>query len=282
MGAVVVGEQRRGGSSIRSSGGLPVLDETFHYLVRADSVSEPRINVLTATGLPQVNVSTSSYGTSVCRSVTADRREDQTLLWDVTATFSSEVSESQQGQNDSEDPATWVPIYETKFERLQEVVTKDYNDDAVANSAGQPFETGLIRARFIPIWEFYQFESAAITDEQVISRNEVVNSATFKGRAARTLLCTVLSSVVGFYYGRRMRLTRYALRYDAKNWKHKRLDVGTVYLSSGKLKPYLDDGGNVILGGLNGSGGKVTAGTEPAIREFAMYQEVAFSDFLRI
>jgi hypothetical protein len=282
MATVLVGEQSEGKSSLRSSGGLPVLDETFHFLVRADSVNEDRVNVLYTAGLPRVNVSVSSYGSAVCRSVDAVRRSDQRKLWDVTATFSSEVTESQGGQDSSEEPTEWVPIYETKFERLQEVVTKDYNDDAVANSAGQPFESGLIRSRFIPIWEFYQFESAAITDEQVIGRNEVVNSVIFKGRAVRTLLCTVLSSVVGFYYGRKLRLTRYALRYNKQNWKHKRLDVGTVYLSGGKLKAYLDDNGNVILGGLNGSGAKVAAGTEPAIREFAMYEEVAFADFLRI
>jgi hypothetical protein len=282
MGAVVVGEKSEGKSSIRSSGGIPVLDETYTFLVLADSVSEDRINVLSASGLPQVGLSFSSYGSAVCKSVEAVRREDQRRYWDVTATFSSEVDESQGGQDQSEEPTEWVPVYETKFERIQEVVTKDYADTAIANSAGQPFETGLTRSRFIPVWEFYQFEAASITDEQVIERNEVVNSAAFKGRAAHTLLCTVMSSVIGYYYGRRLRLTQYALRYDEKNWKHKRLDVGTVYLDTGVQKAYLDDDGNVMLGGLDGSGDKVTVGDEPAVLEFEMYPEVAFSSFLRL
>ncbi len=281
MATVLVGEQSEGKSSLRSSGGLPVLDETFHFLVRADSVNEDRVNVLYTAGLPWVNVSVSSYGSAVCRSVDAVRRSDQRKLWDVTATFSSEVTESQGGQDSSEEPTEWVPIYETKFERLQENVTKDTNGDAVANSAGQPFANGIIRSRFIPIWEFYQFESATLTDEQVIERNEVVNSATFKGRPARTLLCTVMSSVVGFYYGRKLRLTRYALRYNKKNWRDKRIDLGTLYLDGGQLKPYLVKG-VVVLGGLNGSGGKVATGTKPSVLEFALYEEVAFADFLRI
>jgi hypothetical protein len=91
-----------------------------------------------------------------------------------------------------------------------------------------------------------------------------------------------MSSVIGFYYGNRRRLTRYALRYNIKTWKHKRLDVGTVYLESGKLKPYLDDDKNVILGGLDGFGAKVAAGTKPAVREFDQYDELAFATFLRI
>jgi hypothetical protein len=63
-------------------------------------------------------------------------------------------------------------------------------------------------------------------------------------------------------------------------WKHKRLDVGTVYLDGGVHKPYLDDNGNVIAGALDGSGAKQTPGTAPAILEFAMYPEVSFL-FLR-
>jgi hypothetical protein len=282
MASVLQGEQRQGQSAIRSSGGIPILDETFHFLVKADSANESRLTVLATPGLPIANVSVSSFGNAVCKAVTAVRREDQPKYWDVTATFSSEVDESQQKESQSQDPQEWVPIYETKFERLQEIVTKDYNDDAIANSAGQPFENGLVRARFIPIWEFFQFEAASVSDETVIDRNEVINSVAFKGRAARTLLCTVMSSVVGFYYGRKRRLTRYSLRYDKRNWKNKRLDVGTVYKDGTKHKAYEDADGNVILGGLNGSGGKVAVGTKPSVLEFAMYQEVAFASFLRI
>jgi hypothetical protein len=90
-----------------------------------------------------------------------------------------------------------------------------------------------------------------------------------------------MSSVVGFYYGRKLRLTRYALRYNKKNWRDKRIDLGTLYLDGVQLKPYLVKG-VVVLGGLNGSGGKVATGTKPSVLEFALYEEVAFADFLRI
>jgi hypothetical protein len=214
--------------------------------------------------------------------VNAVRRADQRLLWDVTSTFSSEVDERQSVQSVGGDPTVWVPIYETKFERLQEIVTKDAAGDAVANSAGQPFADGLVRTRFIPVWEFFQIEAATVTDEQIIDRNETVNNATFKGRLEKTLLCTVISSVVGFYYGGRRRLTRYCLRYNVAKWTHKRLDVGTVFLDTGKHKPYLDAEGNVILGGLNGSGAKVAVGTEPNVLEVDIYTSATFTDFLRV
>lgn len=276
------GEKRAGRGAVRSSGGVPILDETYHYLVEMASATADRVDVLAVAGVPQVNITQSANGYAICKNVDAVRREDQVLYWDVTATFSSEVEERQSVQSISGNPTEWIPVYETKFERLQEVATKDLDNVAIATSAGQPFETGIALPRFIPIWEFYQFEPDTVSDEDVIDRNETINNATFKGRATHTLLCTVLSSVVGFYYGSRRRLTRYALRYNVKTWKHKRLDVGTVYLEGGVHKPYLDDEDNVMLGGLNGSGAKVTPGTDPAVREFRMNYEATFSDFLRI
>jgi hypothetical protein len=282
MSNTVLGESRPAQISIRSSGGIPILDETYHFLVRAASKNTSRLLVVTTPGLPVVGVSVSSFGFSICKSKTAVRRENQPDLWDVTCEFSSEVDEKQSNQDPQSDPTTWVPVYETKFERLQEHATKDRSGKAIANSAGQPFENGIIRARYIPVWEFFQFESGLITDEQVIARNEVVNSDVFRGRAAKTLLCTVLSSVVGFYYGARRRLTQYSLKYNDQTWVHKRLDVGTVFLDGGEHKPYLDADGNVMLGGLNGSGAKVAVGDEPAIVEFDMFEPVAFSSFLRI
>jgi hypothetical protein len=279
---IVRGEQSPGRVAVRSSGGIPILDETYHYLVEMASLLAERVDVINVPGVPIVNVTQSAHGYAICKTIDCVRREDQRLLWDVTATFSSEVDERQSSQSVSEDPVEWVPIYETKFERLQEVLTKDRANVAIANSAGQPFETGILAARFIPIWEFFQFEPATVTDEQIIERNETVNLTEFRGRPVNTLLCTVLSSAIGFYYGSRVRLTKYAIRYNVRTWLHRRLDVGTVYLDGTTHKAYLDDDGNVMLGGLNGSGGKVTPGTEPSILEFQMYPQVEFADFLRI
>jgi len=276
------GYKREGSIKIRSSGGLPIIEEVYTFLVDAESKDTSRFEVFNSTpGIPIPNWTQSSYGLTVCKDVSLVRDTGIATLWHGTANFSSEIEENQ-SEDTSSNPETWVPVYETKFERLQEVSLVDADGDAIANSAGQPFDSGITRARFIPVWEFYQIESATITDEQVIARNETVNDATFKGRAANTLLCTVMSSIVGFYYGAPRRLTKYSLKYNSKTWKDKRLDVGTVYLSGGNLLPYLDKEGNVILGPLNGSGAKQTAGTAPAILEFDQFEQSTFSSFLRI
>lgn len=276
-------EKRGGTASVSSSGGMPVLNETYHFIIESDSKFTSRIEILYGTpNFPKVNQTVSAYGLAVCKGVDATRREDNPFLWDATATFSSEVEEGQDNQDPQANPTDWVPIYETKFERLQEVVTEDQDGDPVANSAGQPFQTGLTIGRFIPVWEFYQFESATISDEDLIARNESVNSAVFKGREIKSLLLTILNSKVSFYYGQRRRLTQYCLRYNSRLWTHKRLDVGTVFKDGSQIKPYMDSlGQTVILGGLDGTGAKVAAGDPPATLSFDIYPAISFS-FLRV
>lgn len=274
------GVGRPGACSLRTSGGIAILDETYHYIVETTSNSEPYLSVITTAGLPTVNQTITTFG--VCRSVSATRREANPKIWDVVAEFSSEVEDNQSSANPQSDPLVWVPVYETKFERIQEVFSKDVNNKVFANSTGQPFSNGLTISRFIPIWEFFQFESATVSDEQIIERNEVVNSATFKGRAAKTLLLTVVSSSIGFYYGRKMRLTKYQLRYNVKTWVKKILDTATTVKNGSNLEPYTDRAGNVILGSLDGSGARQAVGTPPALIDFEIYEAKAFASFLRI
>jgi hypothetical protein len=157
----------------------------------------------------------------------------------VTCEFSSEVEENQDRGGADEfgsDPVEWTPIYETRFERMSEIVNVDVNGDPIDNSQGWMFPEGMTRSRFIPIWTFFQFEPPTVTDETIITRNEVVNSGTFKGRPAKTLLCTVVKSTIGFYYGQKLRFTQYELRYNVRTWQLKRLDMspdGTPLNGSG-------------------------------------------------
>lgn len=284
MASSIVGgsTKREGTAKIRSSNGTPVYECTYSFIVQATTKDENYLSVLATTGLPIVGVTAEPTGFAVCTSKTGNRRADNPFLWDIVCEFSSEIEDTSGSSGDpGSDPVTWVPIYETKFERYQEVVTRDFSGNAIANSAGQPFPNGMTITRHIPIWEFFQFEAASVTDATVLARTEVVNTSTFKGCAAKTLLCTVLSSVIGRYYGTLRRLTQYQLKYKQDKWTHKRLDVGTVYVNlSGDLKPYTRDG-VVINGPLDGLGGQAADGDPPEILEFDMYQDVSFS-FLRV
>ena len=278
----VRGSKRVGEMRITNAGGIPRLEETYEFFVDAHDEFTSQFSVSQTPGLPKVNITPSAFGLTICRSKTVTRDDKIATLWHAICEFSSEVEEGQSSQDPNTNPTAWIPIYETKFERVPVVVVRDFAGTAIANSAGQAFPNGLTVTRKLPMWEFYQFEPATVTDEQVIDRSEVVNSATFRGRAENTLLCTVMSSTIGFYYGVRLRFTRYSVIYDRLTWLHKRLDVGTVWKDGTTLNAYLDAQGNVIEGGLNGSGAKVTGGSPPAIRTFAMYDSVDFNTFLRV
>lgn len=274
--------KREGSAKIRSSKGTPVYECSYSYIVVATTVDEDYLDVLSTAGLPIVGVTVEPTGFAICTSKVGTRRAENPKIWDIVCDFSSEIEDtSGSGGDPSSDPETWVPIYETKFERYQEIVTRDFAGNAITNSAGQTFANGMTIGRYLPVWEFYQIEASSVSDETIIARTEVVNSSTFKGRAAKTLLCTVLSSVIGRYYGQLRRLTQYQLKYKAEKWTHKRADVGTLRLNtSGDLVPYEVDG-MVVNGNLDGSGAAVADGDPPAILEFEMFNPVSFS-FLRV
>lgn len=279
--------KREGNGNIRiDSEGLPIYECMYSFIVKATDKEEPYLSVLGTSGIPIPGVTLDPSGFAVCHSISGNRRVDNPLIWDVVANFRSDISESAGSSDHTTDPVAWVPVYETKFERLQEVVTKDLDDNPVANSAGQQFETGLTIGRFIPVWEFYQFEAASVTDEEIIDRNETINSGTFKGRPAKTLLLTVLSSTVGFFYGTQRRLTMYSIKYNSRKWTHKRLDIGTIYKDGSETFVYTkkikdEDEEVPISGPLDGSGGKAADGDGPAILEFEIYPELSFGSFLR-
>lgn len=298
-------ETREGSARLRSRRGIPIYEETYTYIVVADHKLQTRAEILSTTGLPIINVTGGPGGYSICRALDATRRTANPLYWDVRAEFSSEIEENSDPSSGNKigDPETWIPIYETKFERYQEVVAKDFSGAPFVNSAKQSFSTGLTITRHIPIWEFFQFEPASVTDETVIERSETVNANEFRGRAEHTLLLIVMSSIIGFYYGIRRRLTHYQLKYNRKNWKTKMLDVGSRHLSldGTKMVPYqmrINPSGTFTADNLirisgplvnGGPAGGYETGTdyaviddsEPDILEFAKYPTSDFL-FLRI
>lgn len=306
----LVGEKREGSGRIRTRSGAPVFEESYTYLVKADTKYQTREEILLTAGLPIIGVTTSAGGFAVCRGLIATRRPEAVLYWDVVAEFSSEVEENAGGSSggtpSSNPPESWIPIYETKFERYQKVVTHDEAGAAFLNTAGQPFNPGLTVTRHIPIWEFFQFEAASISDETIIERSEKVNSTVFKGRNEKTLLCIVLSSVIGRYYGQLRRLTQYQLKYKKDDWRIKILDQGTQHWNQANTamvayqRKILTSGGytadnlELILGPLDGVGGQPAGGYDAAtdfakmdgtpaeFLFFDQYATVDFSTFLRI
>ena len=280
--------KREGSASIRSRRGTPVYECQYSWIVVATAKDEPYTNVLSTTGLPLVGITADPTGYAICTAKNATRRAENPLYWDVVCDFSSEIDDGSGSNGDpTSDPTTWVPLYETKFEMINEIVQVDYAGNPIQNSVKQPFN-GITVFRTIPVWEFFQIEASSVTDNTVLSRTNVVNSASFtrggSTYAAKTLHCTVLSSVIGRYYGTLRRLTQYRVKYNDKKWTLKLLDCGTrISDGAGGYTAYYADASTpvkdftVINGPLNGSGARTTTA---ATLEFDMYNAVSFS-FLR-
>ena len=280
----LIGETREGSGRLSQRAGQPIYEETRNYIVQADYVGQSRYEILTQTpGLPRLGQFTSGFAT--CQSIDAILRTEQGLIYDCPAEFSSEVQEDQDGSQDRpEQPDTWIPIYEIKKERITEVASEDRDNKKFANSFGDPFEDSIELGRFIPIYDFYQFEAATISDETMLKRNETTNSATFRGFEEDTLLLYV-ESVVGRYYGKRLRLNHYTLKYNKKTWKLKIADRGSRFNAA--VPPvyapvaFQTDEGVPYIGALNGAGAAQPDGTPPALIEFREFDQLDFNTFLR-
>jgi len=283
MSITILGETREGSGSIRKQGKRLVFEEQYSYIVQTTDKTTTRLAVLSTPGIPRVGLTLSAGGFAICQSVTANRDAVNPVIWHVTANFASDVQEDTSGANESQsgDPTVWQPIAELSFETFTEVVAEDQSGTAIANSAGQPFGSGISLTRTLVRYDFEQFEPVSTSIDTIAGRNETVNSGTFQGKAAKTLKLTVRSASLGYYYGYKVWRIAYSMVYKPDDWQLKVLDVGNCYLSGGTLQPYLDDQGNRIVGGLNGSGGQVTAGNPPDILTFDKFEAISFS-FLRV
>lgn len=278
----ILGQKRKRGGSIRRTGGQLVFEHQEEYFVEADTLSQDYDDILLTPGLPVAGLTIKDN--AICTGKSAESDPINPLIWNVTVDFSSEVQDNQNGSEEGQtgDPTAFIPIAELAYETYSDVSLIDADGDPVVNSAGQPFETGFMRPRTLVRYDFEQFEPTTTTDDDIADRNETVNTSTFKGKAAKTLKLSVRSATIGYYFGYRVWRIAYSLTYKKDTWRRTRLDIGNSYLSGGNLLPYLDNQGNRIVGNLNGSGAKATAGTAPSILYFDEMTAIDFSDFLRI
>lgn len=271
------------GINLRKNGKRLLAEEQWEYLVETDDVLTTRREVLIAAGLPIVGQTLSTGGITVASAKRAERTEVNRLWWKVTVDFSSEVEEDTNGSNESQsdDPTNWFPLAEASFETYQFYGLVDVNGVPFRNSAGAPFSSSLPLTRRLVKYEFEQFEAATTTLDEISDRNETVNSATFVGKPAKTLLLHVKKATIGYYYGYRVWRVEYAMVYNKDTWKHKVLDVGPYYLSGGnkvpfKTPPPLE---TAYMGFLTPTGGASATSTT---KEFDRYESQNFASFLRV
>lgn len=289
MATVLAGSERRVGSgSLRKTSDGLVYESQMEFTVVASSKYDDRGTILTATGLPTIG--DSQDGPAICQSLDAERSEVNPAYWIVKATFSSAVNQSTHGApalgngGTIPHPTEFVPIISIGMTYREEVLERDLDDNAIENSAGTPFSTGLTVNRAIPTFEFEQFESDSLTLDAIVARHETINTSSFGGFAAKTLLLKVKAAEIGFYYGYRVWRVSYSIEYDKNTWTQELADIGPYYYDAvdDLFYTFEDVFGNPIIGKLNGTSGYLDPQTDQTVfRSFEIYPDIDFSTFIR-
>jgi hypothetical protein len=298
------------------------VEQDWFFRIKADNISQSRVDILITTpDVPKFGVIYSGLRLSGCDATRLDEDPllwDAVYNLSNQVTEGENVNPSD-GSYQLGTPTDWVPVVELGFEDYEEVFLESlpllqnetdasadftfgdppaagtetdglgYNAARWVNSAGQPYDQGFVRQRRIITRKFTQFEpitgTGAVTLDTIEARNDTLNDASYLGKAKRTLKLSVDSVAAGFYYGVRCWRVDYTMAYKADDWRLKKLDVGWFYRDAdddNKLKPFLDEPGNNIIGSLNGSGGKAADRLKPAIRAHKEFPSINFASFLRL
>lgn len=282
----LVGSELRAGSGFarKGEGFQLIFGETWNFRVKTDTVTSDRLDVLYNTpGLPYAGL---IYGplNLVCEEVTCERETQHALYWNVQARFQtgSEQQKSEDQQNPSPDPLSWIPVFRAEsFSTRERVITQDQTGNFCLNSAFTPFSDPMVRTSPMCQIGFVQFEDATLKLKAIMDRNDCVNAATFNAAgqafAARTLLVAVEEAELGSFAGYTAWRVKYKLTYDPLTHDEIRLDVGPKYLVGGVPTQYRDAQGFPLMASLNGNGGLAANQNQPAELTFRIKKEISFS-----
>lgn len=234
---VLSAERREGGVELATNGGRLVVNEIEHRWIKTSDKNATRASIIATSGLPQPLITVSASGLGICKNVSAERSPENPTLWNVTITYSSEVTSDGSGVPGS-DPTAWVPRRETFLEPFEEVQLRDLDGVPYVNGAGVPFATAPSVPKDNIRWDFYQLEPLTVTDEHIAERNNSTNLTNFLNYIPHTLLLKVRKSIVGTYYGVDLRLSEYSLIFKESNWMEKIGNWGNTFKYNGNIYPY--------------------------------------------
>jgi hypothetical protein len=163
--------------------------------------------------------------------------------------------------------------------RFERVVDQDINGNAVSNSAGDYFDPPPTIDDSRPTIRVVRNEQT-YNPQYAISWKDTVNTDTFFGfgpgqvKLAQPLGELEYSPVIGFYV-----VVTYEFEINPAGWKKEILDQGLRKLGGGGQVACVDENGQPVTSPvlLDGAGGQLATGGDPAFMEFEVYQKAAFS-----
>jgi hypothetical protein len=174
----ITGIKRDGGIELTSGSNGLELSFTESYRVKADDKLATMWEVMSTAvaenagvadllgyngdvqtnGLPLPGVTEDRDRICRCRSLNGERNEENPLLWEFTARFSSNVPEGNTGQDATVPLEEVIPVRETLYELVNRARSIDLSGQGYTNGAGHLYNPALQVEEELPRWDFTQFD----------------------------------------------------------------------------------------------------------------------------
>ncbi len=280
----VVGElwnERRGGRSDDYS-----RDYARTFLVRTVFVdSAARVAALCA-GVPRIATGYTVFSEEVDAgaalvSIQCRQHDNHPNLWQVACTYSSKPANHPDYQAAS--PTERRSRRRYKMVREREYRVRDFDDVALANSAGQPFDPVEV-ANYYLVIEIKKNLPSTFPDLIENFLNVSNNDDAFGKPAYSLRVDDFFQDDEQFEAGERFFPSTLVLHCKTptvaipKPWHYRPLDKGTYYLVAGAVRKFKDVNGLTIgVGLLDGDGFKLESGDDPVFLDFRMADELTFA-----
>ncbi len=280
----VVGElwnERRGGRSDDYS-----RDYARTFLVRTvHDLSASRVAALSA-GVPRITTGYSVFGEevdaeAVLVSIQCRQHDNHPNLWQVACTYSSKPANHPDYQAAS--PTERRSRRRYKMVREREYRVRDFDDVAIANSAGQPFDPVETANYYLSI-EIKKNLPSTFPDLIENFLNVSNNDAAFGKPAYSLRVDDFFQDDEQFEAGERFWPSTLVLHCKTptvavpKPWHYRPLDKGTYQVVATKRLKLRDVNGLPIgVGLLNGAGAQLAFAAAPVFLDFRMADELTFA-----
>jgi len=238
---------------------------TRAFLVRVDDLSDDASVVLTSGSVPQVRDVHGADTYAFCKQVTATRLDG--LNFTVSAQYDTAVEEE-------EDPLDRDPVYSWGSETQQIPIDFDASGTPIKNSAKDPLDPTITRP-YRKITLTITRNEASFSASLPLAFVNYTNTDTFYGASAGKALCRDITATSKTENDTDFWEVSYSFLFDANGHQVKVIDAG--YRDSSQV-PFLEKGvpvANPVP--LNGSGARLSAGSNPVALTFTIYPSTAFS-----
>lgn len=286
MAIMSVKERMRGEGRITDKG---VRHYTRVYLVVTDSFYTRSQDVVLAAGIPRVYqpyiTPTEQDPGALCKTVTA--RQNQTIEWEVTAEYSSEVENPDKfPENPLERPAKWRWSMQRYQKAIDQCVldlneTPNVENAAILNSAMEKFDPPPEIDASHLLLSISRAEPSFVHD-LALHYQDAVNDDTFLAENAGTVKMQSITGSDDYENGVYFWNVTYEMEFRRGGWDLELLDRGYSELIAGVPFLLRDANSGQPLSAptlLNGSGRKLNlADADPVFRRFRIYRRKNFAD----